>query len=145
MDFLIKSGLILMLMSCLGCEVENDQMPPSQSDVDLCNLPVNRIVEGTKGSLRESLNLLSEKLPELSIEKQHAFLTTHTGIHAERIKRCMDALDSTKQQNELNQLSKVYVTLNVINDRAIDLVSTNKAIKESDLEFMRMMLKTPEN
>jgi len=145
MDLLIKSGLILMLMSCLGCEVKNDQMPPSQSDLELCNLPVNRLVEGTKGSLRESLNLLSEKLPELSIEKQHTFLTTHTRIHVERIKSCMDALDSTKQRYKLNQLSKVYVTLNVINDRAINLVSKNKAIEESDLEFIRMMLKTPEN
>ena len=57
----------------------------------------------------------------------------------------MDNFDSTKQQYKFNRQSKAYVSLNVINDRAINFVSTNKATKKSDLEFMLMMLKISEN
>jgi len=135
-------GLMLCIIafSNSSCWSEQDSSIEPKGEANICTLSDERLKDGIFSSLNESLVFLSERLEELNREKQLELLTTYTRSSLEQLTTCLERRNNHSEDQSSDRLTKAYITLNVLNDKALSMKAQNKTIELEDLERMRLML-----
>lgn len=127
--------LFFLVAPLVGCADSHDESKVAGNNIEFCELPHSRIIDGTRAALIVNLEFLEENLQHWSKKIIDDYLLTHTRIHDEGIRKCIHAEVLADSEN-ITDLVRFSDVVSTTREQAAALVSSGNQISEQDIQAL---------